>query len=83
MAQGGINAALSHEDSSDHHIADTLRSSAGLGDEARIAFLCENAPHAIAWCNAMGMPFSRDEAGNIAQRRLGGAKVARACNVFN
>jgi len=79
MAQGGINAALSQEDSTDHHIADTLRSSAGLGDEARIAFLCEKAPHAIAWCNAMGLPFSRDEAGNIAQRRLGGAKVARAC----
>jgi succinate dehydrogenase / fumarate reductase flavoprotein subunit len=45
--------------------------------------LCEKAPHAIAWCNAMGLPFSRDEAGNIAQRRLGGAKVARACYVFN
>lgn len=80
MAQGGMNAVLGGEDSIAQHIADTMRSSAGLGDEGRIAFLCENAPEAVRWCNAMGLPFSRDEEGEIARRRLGGASAPRACH---
>lgn len=79
MAQGGMNAVLGGDDSIENHIADTLRSSAGLGDEARIAFMCENAPNAVRWCNAMGLPFSRDTEGEIARRRLGGASASRAC----
>ncbi|MFY9142559.1 FAD-dependent oxidoreductase [Sulfuricurvum sp.] len=79
MAQGGMNAVLSGNDSIADHIEDTLRSSAGLGDEKRITFMCENAPEAIRWCNTMGLPFSRDEEGEIARRRLGGASAPRAC----
>jgi succinate dehydrogenase / fumarate reductase flavoprotein subunit len=79
MAQGGMNAVLGGEDSIANHIADTLKSSAGLGDESRIAFLCENAPDAVRWCNTIGLPFSRDELGEIARRRLGGASAPRAC----
>ncbi len=79
MAQGGMNAVLAADDSVAAHIVDTLRSSAGLGDEARIAMLCEKAPDAVRWCNALGLPFSRDEAGEIARRRLGGASAPRAC----
>jgi len=80
MAQGGMNAVLGGEDTIAQHIADTLHSSAGLGDEGRIAFLCENAPEAVRWCNAMGLPFSRDGEGEIARRRLGGASAPRACH---
>ena len=36
MAQGGMNAVLGDDDSVAAHIADTLRASAGLGDEARL-----------------------------------------------
>lgn len=79
MAQGGMNAVLGGEDSIANHIADTLKSSAGLGNEARIAFLCENAPDAVRWCNTIGLPFSRDASGEIARRRLGGASAPRAC----
>lgn len=79
MAQGGMNAVLGSEDSIANHIADTLKSSAGLGNESRIAFLCENAPDAVRWCNTMGLPFSRDTSGEIARRRLGGASAPRAC----
>jgi len=80
MAQGGMNAVLGGEDTIEKHIEDTVRSSAGIGDESRIAFMCENAPDAIRWCNAIGLPFSRDEAGEIARRRLGGASAPRACH---
>ena len=79
MAQGGMNAVLGSDDSIANHIADTLKSSAGLGDESRIAFLCENAPDAVRWCNTIGLPFSRDASGEIARRRLGGASAPRAC----
>lgn len=80
MAQGGMNAVLGNDDSIESHITDTLRSSAGLGDESRISFLCENAPDAVHWCNTLGLPFSRDESGEIARRRLGGASAPRACH---
>ncbi|KFN40448.1 MAG: succinate dehydrogenase [Sulfuricurvum sp. MLSB] len=79
MAQGGMNAVLGEDDSVEKHIEDTLRSSAGLGEESRIAFMCDNAADAVRWCNAIGLPFSRDESGEIARRRLGGASAARAC----
>lgn len=79
MAQGGINAVLGADDSIQNHIDDTFRSSAGLGDEARITFMCEKAPEAIRWCNAIGLPFSRNASGEIARRRLGGASAPRAC----
>ena len=79
MAQGGMNAVLSSNDTIESHIADTLKSSAGLGDEKRIAYMCEKAPEAIEWCNRIGLPFSRDEEGQIARRRLGGASAPRAC----
>lgn len=79
MAQGGMNAVLGSDDTIENHIADTLRSSAGLGDEGRIALLCERAPEAVRWCNSIGLPFSRNENGEIARRRLGGASAARAC----
>lgn len=79
MAQGGMNAVLGEGDSVENHIADTLKSSAGLGNETRISFMCENAPDAIRWCNTIGLPFSRDASGEIARRRLGGASAPRAC----
>ena len=79
MAQGGMNAVLDGKDSVAAHIEDTLRSSAGLGDEKRIGLMCEKAPEAVRWCNALGLPFSRDGEGMIARRRLGGASAPRAC----
>ena len=41
--------------------------------------MCEKAPEAVRWCNSIGLPFSRDESGEIARRRLGGASSPRAC----
>lgn len=80
MAQGGMNAVLGGEDTIEKHVEETLRSSAGLGDEQRISTLCEKASEALRWCNALGLPFSRDEAGEISRRRLGGASAPRACH---
>ena len=81
MAQGGINAALGNhgEDSTQMHFEDTLKSAQGLGDEKMIRFMTESALDAIKWLDCIGVPFSRTQSGEIAQRRLGGASAARAC----
>ena len=79
MAQGGINAAIGEDDTVESHIADTLKSSQGLGDKAAIDKLCRNAIEAVAWLDKIGVPFSRSAESKIAQRRLGGASAERAC----
>ena len=81
MAQGGINAAMANagEDSVASHIADTLKSAQGLGDEKEISKLCEEAIDSIQWLDRIGLPFSRTKEDEIAQRRLGGASGIRAC----
>lgn len=79
MAQGGINAAIGEDDSVESHIADTLKSSQGLGDEEAIEKLCRDGIEAVAWLDRIGVPFSRSAESTIAQRRLGGANADRAC----
>ena len=79
MAQGGVNAALGEDDSVSSHIADTLKSSQGLGNEAAIEKMCSEALEAVAWLDEIGVPFSRSAESTIAQRRLGGAAADRAC----
>jgi succinate dehydrogenase / fumarate reductase flavoprotein subunit len=86
MAQGGINAALGNvsEDSVRMHIEDTLKSSHGLANPEMVERMCSLAPSVIEKLERLGVPFSRIDGaetplGSIAQRRLGGARVARAC----
>ena len=76
-AQGGINAALGNrgEDDWQWHMYDTIRGSDWLGDQDAIAMMCERAPEAIIELEQMGMPFTRDETGQIYQRAYGGQKT--------
>ena len=76
-AQGGINAALGNrsEDNWQWHMYDTIRGSDWLGDQDAIALMCERAPEAIIELEQMGMPFTRDESGQIYQRAYGGQKT--------
>jgi len=87
-AQGGIAAALGNEDE-DHwlwHAFDTVKGSDYVGDQDAIEALCKDAPRTIVELEHYGVPFSRNEAGKIAQRRFGGhtrnfgeSPVKRAC----
>jgi len=79
MAQGGINASIGEQDSVESHIADTVKSSQGLGDATAIDKLCRDGVDAVAWLDSIGVPFSRSAESKIAQRRLGGASADRAC----
>ena len=80
QAQGGINAVLdNNKDSIQNHIDDTLRSAHNLADKETVEFMCKTAKDTIKWLDNLGVPFSRDNSNNIAQRQLGGAKYPRAC----
>ena len=79
MAQGGINAAIGADDTVASHVEDTLKSSQGLGDVTAIEKLCRDGVEAVEWLDKIGVPFSRSAEKKIAQRRLGGAAVDRAC----
>jgi succinate dehydrogenase / fumarate reductase flavoprotein subunit len=76
-AQGGINAALGTRGPDDWrwHMYDTVRGSDWLGDQDAIARLCEQAPRAITELAEWGVPFTRDENGQIYQRPYGGQTI--------
>ncbi len=78
-AQGGINAALKDKDSIDSHMFDTIKGSDYLADQDAVKLMCEGAPETIRWVEGMGVVFSREKNGDIAQRPFGGQSFPRAC----
>ncbi|TAJ10240.1 MAG: FAD-binding protein [Nitrospirae bacterium] len=78
-AQGGINAALGEHDSWEAHAFDTAKGSQYLGDQDAIETMCREAPGDILDLERLGVIFSRDEHGRIAQRPFGGAGAVRTC----
>lgn len=88
-AQGGIAAALGNEEE-DHwewHMFDTVKGSDYLADQDAVETLAKDAPRVIYELEHMGVPFSRNAQGKIAQRPFGGhtrnygeKAVKRACH---
>jgi len=78
-AQGGINAALGTDDSWERHAYDTAKGGLWLGDQDAIEAMCREAPDDIRELERMGVIFSRDAEGRIAQRPFGGAGFPRTC----
>jgi L-aspartate oxidase len=80
-AQGGIAAVWDKKDSFAAHVDDTLVAGAGLCDLAATQFVVEQAPHAIAWLQAMGVPFSTEDSGELHLTREGGHSARRIVHV--
>jgi succinate dehydrogenase / fumarate reductase flavoprotein subunit len=78
-AQGGINAALGENDSWEAHAFDTTKGGLYLGDQDAIEAMCREAPAEIHELERLGVIFSRDDQGRIAQRPFGGAGFPRTC----
>lgn len=87
-AQGGITAALGNEEEDcwQWHMFDTVKGSDYLADQDAVEIMVQDAPRAILELEHMGVPFSRNSRGLIAQRAFGGhtremgkAPVKRAC----
>jgi succinate dehydrogenase / fumarate reductase flavoprotein subunit len=73
-AKGGINAALGNvfDDDWKWHAYDTLKGADYLADVDAVEILCKEASSAIVELEKMGVVFSRDNKGKIAQRAYGG-----------
>jgi len=80
-AQGGIAAVWDKKDSFAAHVDDTLVAGAGLCDVAATQFVVEQAPQAIAWLQAMGVPFSTEDSGELHLTREGGHSARRIVHV--
>ena len=81
-AQGGMNAALAYRDSQDSiesHLFDTVKGSDYLADQDAVEFFVSGMPELVLELESMGVPYSRDEKGRIAQRAFGGASHPRCC----
>ena len=76
MAAGGINAALSRNDSPRQHAEDTLKSGGNIAGPEAVYGLCSKAAEIIRWLERLGVMFSRDEDGEVMLRALGG----QSCN---
>ncbi len=72
LAQGGIAAAISRDDTPTIHFDDTLAAGAGLCDEAAVSVLVDEGPAAIADLVSRQVPFDLDEAGELEITREGG-----------
>lgn len=60
LAQGGIAAVLSENDSKKNHIQDTLLSGAGLCDEEVVELVVNNGPERVRDLISLGVEFVKD-----------------------
>lgn len=77
LAQGGIAAVATREDSFDQHIKDTMEAGAWLPDEAIVRLVVENGPAAIQDLIDWGVKFSRKDDNSFDLTREGGHSQRR------
>ena len=85
LAQGGIAAVLSAEDSFDLHIQDTLRAGAGLCHEDIVRLVVETGPERIRELIRLGVDFQSDEAdpAHLDLGREGGHSARRIAHAMD
>ncbi len=79
MAQGGIAAVLSEQDSIESHVQDTLVAGAGLCNEEVVRYVVERGREAIQWLIDLDVPFTMDpeNGGHFHLTREGGHSARR------
>src|SRR5687767_10582298 len=80
-AQGGVAAALSADDASELHAADTIAAGAGLVDPEVARLLAEEGPEAVRRLAALGAPFDRKPDGGFSQSLEAAHSKARVARV--
>lgn len=79
-AQGGIAAVTDKSDSIASHIADTLRTGAGLCDEQAVRFVVEHGGKAVEDLMDLGLEFDQ-QAGDLHRTQEGGHSHRRVLHV--
>ena len=81
-AQGGVAAVLDPDDTTDNHIADTLRVGDGLCHPEVVERCVREAPAQIRrFAEEIGVPFDRDGGGEFVLGREGGHTARRIVHV--
>ena len=80
-AAGGINAAISVDDDWRSHAYDTVKGSDFLGDQDAIEIMCSEAPTEVMHLEHIGVPFHRNDDGEMDLRAFGGASLKRTAYV--
>lgn len=75
-AQGGIQAAVGDDDSTDSHYQDTFAAGHHAARPELVRRLAQGGPEAIAWLESLGVSFTRDD-GRLRLLRCGGASRPR------
>ena len=75
-AQGGLAAVFAKSDSIESHIADTIQTAAGLGDEEVIRFVVTQAPQHVRQLREWGLKFDT-HGGQLSLGREGGHSARR------
>jgi len=84
LAQGGIAAVLSDDDSFASHIQDTLLAGAGICIEDIVRLVVETGPERIRELIALGVAFNRNEqGGRLDLTREGGHSARRIAHAFD
>src|SRR5438105_9544007 len=80
-AAGGINAAISVDDDWHSHAYDTVKGSDFLGDQDANEIMCSEAPDEVMHLEHIGVPFHRNDRGEMDLRAFGGASMKRTAYV--
>lgn len=76
-ARGGVAAVLTDTDSTDLHVADTLRVGAGLCDPDNVRSIVSGGAGAVEWLEQIGARFDLGANGKYLLGREGGHSVSR------
>jgi L-aspartate oxidase len=71
-AQGGLAAALGHDDDPELHLQDTLRAGRGIVRRSAAEVLCREAPAAVTQLTSLGVNFDADRRGQLSLGLEGG-----------
>jgi len=77
LAQGGIAAAIGHNDEPELHLEDTLIAGAGMCDRKAVEVLVDEGPSDIRNLVALNVPFDLNASGELDVTREGGHHMNR------
>ncbi len=77
MAQGGIQIAITKEDSPVQHFLDTLKGGHMKNDHRLLKTMVEEGPTIAKWLLDLGVLFDRDPDGNLHVKKGGGSSKPR------